>query len=63
MTADTPSDETERSVSRPEMVFTTSSILSETSLSISCGAAPGSVVVTTTMGKSMSGKRSTPNCV
>ena len=60
-TSDTPSDEVEISVSMPAMVLTASSILSVTSVSISSGAAPWRVVVTTTKGKSTFGKRSTPS--
>ena len=59
MTCDTPSVEIERSSSMPLMVLTASSILSVTSVSISCGDAPGSVVMTVTIGKSTFGKRST----
>ena len=63
MTCETPSDEVERSSSMPLMVLTASSILSVISVSISSGAAPGSRVVTTTVGKSTFGKRSTPRRV
>ncbi len=59
MTCDTPSVEIERSSSMPLMVLIASSIFSETSVSISCGDAPGSVVTTATMGRSTLGKRST----
>src|SRR6185295_16066031 len=59
-TTDTPSDEVERSSSIPLIVLTASSILSEISVSISSGAAPGRRVVTTTVGKSTFGKRSRP---
>ena len=63
MTCETPSDEIERSSSMPLIVLTASSILSVISVSISSGAAPGSRVVTTMVGKSTFGKRSTPSCV
>ena len=56
MTCETPSDEVERSSSMPLMVLTASSILSVISVSTSSGAAPGSRVVTTTVGKSTFGK-------
>ena len=56
MTCETPSDEVERSSSMPLMVLTASSILSVTSVSTCSGAAPGSRVVTTTVGKSTFGK-------
>jgi hypothetical protein len=59
MTCDTPSVEIERSSSIPLMVLIASSILSETSVSISCGDAPGNVVTTVTIGRSTFGKRST----
>ncbi len=62
-TIDTPSADVERSSSMPLTVFTASSILSVTSVSISSGAAPGFRVVTTTVGKSTLGRRSTPSCV
>ena len=62
MTCETPSDEVERSSSMPLIVLTASSILSVISVSISSGAAPGRRVVTTTVGKSTFGKRSTPSC-
>ena len=61
MTVETPSDEVERSSSMPLIVLTASSILSEISVSTSSGAAPGSRVVTTTVGKSTFGKRSRPS--
>ena len=61
MTCETPSDEIERSSSMPLMVLTASSILSVISVSTSSGAAPGSRVVTTTVGKSTFGKRSRPS--
>ena len=51
-TWETPSAETERSSSMPAMVLTARSILSVISVSTSSGAAPGSRVVTVTMGKS-----------
>src|SRR5688572_15226757 len=60
MTVETPSDDVERSSSMPLIVLTASSILSEISVSTSSGAAPGSRVVTTTVGKSTFGKRSSP---
>src|SRR6185295_16522292 len=63
MTVETPSDEVERSSSMPLMVLTASSILSEISVSTSSGAAPGRRVVTTTVGKSTLGKRSSPSRV
>jgi hypothetical protein len=59
MTCDTPSVEIERSSSMPLMVLIASSILSESSVSTSCGDAPGSVVTTVTIGRSTFGKRST----
>jgi hypothetical protein len=58
-TSETPSDEVERSSSMPLMVLTASSILSVISVSTSCGAAPGSRVVTVMVGNSTRGKRST----
>jgi hypothetical protein len=61
-TWDTPSLEIERNSSMPLMVLTASSILELTSVSISFGAAPGSSVITLTVGKSTFGKRSTPSC-
>ncbi len=63
MTCETPSDEFDRSSSMPLMVLTASSILSVTSVSTSSGAAPGRRVVTTTVGKSTFGNRSSPSCV
>jgi hypothetical protein len=63
MTWETPSEEFERSSSMPLIVLTASSILSVTSVSTSSGAAPGKRVVTTTVGKSTLGKRSSPSCV
>ena len=45
MTCETPSVEIERSSSMPLMVLIASSILSESSVSISSGAAPGSSVI------------------
>ncbi len=59
MTCDTPSVETERSSSMPLIVLIASSILSDSSVSISSGAAPGKVVMTWTTGRSTFGKRST----
>ena len=58
-TCETPSVEIERSSSMPLMVLTASSILSVSSVSTSSGAAPGSVVMTETIGRSTFGKRST----
>src|SRR5687767_11107696 len=63
MTVETPSDDVERSSSIPLIVLTASSILSEISVSTSSGAAPGSLVVTTTVGKSTFGNRSRPRRV
>ena len=63
MTCETPSVETERSSSMPLMVLIASSILSESSVAISSGAAPGSVVMTCTTGRSTLGKRSTLSCL
>src|SRR5262249_4940037 len=63
ITCETPSDEIERSSSMPLIVLTASSILSLTSVSICSGAAPGWIVVMTTVGKSTLGKRSTPSLV
>ena len=63
ITCETPSDELERSSSIALIVFTASSILSVISVSTSSGAAPGSRVVTTTVGKSTFGNRSRPSCV
>src|SRR5258708_11141579 len=59
-TVDPPAEEVDRNSSIPLMVLTASSILSEISVSTSSGAAPGSLVVTTTVGKSTLGKRSRP---
>ncbi len=61
MTSDTPWLEVERSSSMPLMVLTAPSILSVSSVSISSGAAPFSVVVTTMAGKSIFGNWSTPS--
>ena len=61
MTCETPSDEFDRSSSMLLIVLTASSILSVISVSTSSGAAPGSLVVTTTVGKSTLGKRSRPS--
>src|SRR4249919_4144280 len=61
MTCETPSDEFDRSSSMLLIVLTASSILSVISVSTSSGAAPGSLVVTTTVGKSTLGKRSSPS--
>jgi len=58
-TWETPSVEIERSSSMPLMVLIASSILSESSVAISSGAAPGSRVMTLTTGRSTLGKRST----
>ena len=55
MTSETPWLEVERSSSMPLMVLTAPSILSVSSVSISSGAAPFSVVVTTMAGKSILG--------
>ena len=63
MTCETPSEDVERSSSMPLIVLTASSILSVISVSTSSGAAPGSRVVTTTVGKSTLGKRSRPSRV
>ena len=63
MTVETPSDDVDRSSSMPLIVLTASSILSVISVSTSSGAAPGSRVVTTTVGKSTFGKRSRPSLV
>src|SRR5262245_6029691 len=63
ITCDTPSDEFDVSVSMPLMVFTASSILSVTSVSICSGAAPSRRVVIATDGMSTLGKRSTPRRV
>src|ERR1043165_5173479 len=58
---DAPWTETERRLSMPSTVLTTSSIGCETSVSISSGDAPGKVVRTVTVGKSTAGNRSTPS--
>ena len=63
MTCDTPSEEFERSSSIALMVLTASSILSVISVSTSSGAAPGSRVVTTTVGKSTLGNDPGPSRV
>src|SRR5947207_14291591 len=63
MTIDTPSEEVDRSSSMPLIVLTASSILSVISVSICSGAAPGWTVVTSTVGKSTFGNRSTPSFV
>ena len=47
----------------PLIVLTASSILSVISVSICSGAAPGCTVVTSTVGKSTLGNRSTPSRV
>ena len=60
-TSETFSDEVEISSSMPLIVLIASSSLSVISVSTSSGAAPGRTVVTTTNGKSTSGKRSTPS--
>jgi hypothetical protein len=62
-TCETPSEEAERSSSMALIVLTASSILSVISVSTSSGAAPGRRVVTTTVGKSTLGNRSSPSCV
>ena len=56
-----PSAEVERRSSMPLMVLTASSMRLETCVSTSSGAAPRSVVVTVTIGRSIFGKRSTPS--
>jgi hypothetical protein len=63
MTWETPSVDTERSSSIPLMVLIASSILSDSSVAISSGAAPGSCVTTWTTGRSTLGKRSTFSCL
>ncbi len=63
MTCEIPSEEIERSSSMPLMVLTPCSILSVTSVSICSGAAPGCTVVTTMVGMSILGNRSTPSFV
>src|SRR5438132_7761676 len=63
MTCEIPSDDADRSSSMPLIVLTASSILSVISVSICSGAAPGCTVVTSTVGKSTFGKRSTPSRV
>ena len=60
MTIETPSEEVDRSSSIPLIVLTASSILSVISVSICSGAAPGCTVVTTIIGRSIFGNRSTP---
>jgi hypothetical protein len=60
-TSEIPSLEVERSSLIPPIVLSDASILSVISLSTSSGAAPGSRVVTTTMGKSTFGNSSTPS--
>ena len=50
MTSETPSLDVDRSSSTPLMVLTAPSILSVTSVSISSGAEPFEVVVTTMVG-------------
>src|SRR5438874_12663778 len=63
MTCEIPSEEIDRSSSMPLIVLTPCSILSVTSVSICSGAAPGWTVVTTMVGISIFGKRSTPSFV
>ncbi len=60
-TIEAPCTETERRLSMPSTVLTTSSMRCETSVSISSGEAPGSCVRTLTVGRSTDGKRSTPS--
>src|SRR5262245_56509381 len=60
ITCEMPSDDTDRSSSMPLTVLTASSILSVISVSICSGAAPGWMVVMTTVGKSTFGNWSTP---
>ena len=62
-TCETPSVEIERSSSMPLMVLIASSILSESSVATSSGAAPGSSVMTLTTGRSTLGNRSTLSCL
>src|SRR5881275_3157214 len=62
-TCETPSTEVERNSSMPLMVLTAASTLSVTSVSISRGLAPGLTTVTVMVGRSIFGKRSTPNVV
>src|SRR5262245_18631103 len=59
-TCETPSVETERSSSMPEIVFTARSIRSVISVSMSSGAAPAWRVVIEMVGNSTFGNRSTP---
>src|SRR5262245_9318106 len=59
-TWETPSVETERSSSMPEIVFTARSIRSVISVSMSSGAAPAWRVVIEMVGNSTFGNRSTP---
>ncbi len=56
-----PSTDVLRSSSMPLTVLIDSSSLSETSVSTCSGAAPGTIVVTVTTGKSIFGKRSMPS--
>ena len=60
MTSDWPSDEVERTSSTWLMVLTASSTFLVISVSISSGDAPGLAMVTSTVGISTLGKRSTP---
>ena len=62
LTSERPSEDTERSSSMPEIVLTASSMRFDTWVSTSSGAAPRKVVVTVTIGSSIFGKKSTPNC-
>jgi hypothetical protein len=59
-TIDWPVDDTERSSLMPSTRLTASSMMSETCDSTSSTEAPGSSVWTRTVGRSMTGKRSTP---
>jgi hypothetical protein len=61
ITCEMPSDDVERKSSMPLIVFSASSILSVTSVSICSGDAPNWRVVTSTVGKSTFGKRSRPS--
>ncbi len=61
MTSETPSVETEVSVSRPETVLTASSTFWVTSVSTAPGDAPGYGVTIVISGKSTLGNLSTPS--
>jgi hypothetical protein len=63
VTTERDSVEVERMLSMPSTVATESSTKRVTALSISSGEAPGRMVRTETMGRSTSGKRSTPSLV